>query len=158
MYTPVLSVYETSDYQETQLITGQIVSSVLLNQNLASLPSVQTTYTLSKGPEGNYFLTQDQQALAPLRSRVKFDPRSKDYLPGKCDAISVKNSLSSVIHVSVANATTSGGSAAFYEVAPGQTESWGRKGPEVISVNVGGVGRVAHFYGIVGKTLLINAS
>ena len=139
-------------------MTGQIVSPVLLNQNLALLPSVQTTYTLSMGADGSYSLTQDQQAVAPLRSRVKFDPRSKDYLHGKCDAISVKNNLSSVIHVSVSNATTSGGSAAFYEIAPGQTDSWGRKGPEVISVNVGGVGRVAHFNGIVGKTLLINAS
>ena len=157
-FTPVLSVYATLDYQETQLITSEIVSPLLLQQNLAVLPR-QQVYTLTTNPDsGSYYLVADQQSIPSVQPKVKFDPRLDDYLIGPDGHISVKNILHSIIHVKVTSTTHRNGSEAFFPVKPGTTESWNRQGAEVISVNVGGVGRVANFYGVLGKTLQINAA
>lgn len=53
VFTPTLSAYATSDYQETQLITGEIISPVLLKQDLALLPDTQL-YNILKNPDGSY--------------------------------------------------------------------------------------------------------
>jgi len=158
-YTPILSAYVTSDYQQTQLITGEIVSPVLLNQNLAYLPAEQV-YTLKRNfPDGSYKIVAEQPAPAVLRTRIKFDPGFDDYIStGDTSAISVTNNLHSIIYVKVTNATDTNGSNTFYQVQPGATESWTRKGAEVISVNVGGAGRVSNYYGVLGKNLQINAT
>ncbi|KDR77683.1 hypothetical protein GALMADRAFT_410617 [Galerina marginata CBS 339.88] len=156
-FTPIISAYVTSDYQQTQLITGQIVSPVLLNQNLALLPT-QQLYTLSMKSDGSYFITADQAVSASPRPKIKFDPGFDYYLQGKSEAISVTNGLSSVILVKVSNADPKGKAEIFSEVGPGQSNAWPREVAETISVNVGGAGRVASYYGIVGKNLYINAA
>ena len=157
-FTPVLSVYATFDYQEAQLITNKIVSQLILRQNLALLPDRQQVYTLTMHPDGSYSLVADQQAVPSVRPKVKFDPRLEDYLLGPDGHISVKNNLRSIIQVKVTSTTNTKGSEAFFPVKPGTTKSWNRQGAEVISVNVGGVGRVANFYGALGKTLQIKAA
>ena len=157
VYTPMLSTYVTSDYEQTEIITGEIVSPVLLNQNLANLPPEQM-YTLKRNPDGSYAITADQKAPAVMRTRIKFDPGFDDYIFGDSSKISVTNNLLSVIYVKVSKATTPNGSDIFYQVAPGTTESWSRNGPEIISVNVGGAGRVSNYFGVLGKNLQINNS
>jgi len=158
VYTPMLSVYATSDYQQTEVITGEIVSPVLLNQNLANLPPEQV-YNLKRNPDGSYRIVAEYPAPAVMKPRTKFDPGFDDYLFGSPGNISVTNNLYSVIYVKVTKTTnTANGSDAFFMVQPGATESWSRSGPEVISVNVGGAGRLANYFGVVGKNLQINAA
>lgn len=155
VFTPILSVYATAQYQQTQLITGEIVSPVLLNTNLATLPT-QQVYTLYQNPDGSYTIKPDLVAESQVKPKAKFDPGFDDYLIGTDGAISVTNNLSSIIQVKVTNTTNTSGSEAFYQVDPGLTESWRRGGAEIVAVNVGGHGRVANYYGIVGKNLQIN--
>jgi len=51
---PYLSVYATSGYQETELITGKITSKVLLDAENLAILGIDTTYTLKKDSEGHY--------------------------------------------------------------------------------------------------------
>jgi len=55
-FTPVLSAYVTAQYQQTEIIRGEIVSPVLLQKNLATLTDTQE-YTLSMAPGGAFVLT-----------------------------------------------------------------------------------------------------
>lgn len=157
VFTPMLSVYATSDYQQTELITGEIVSPVLLNQNLAYLP-LEQVYTLKRNPDGSYIIVPEQPAAAVMRARIKFDPGFDDYIIGNSSSISVTNNLPSIIYVKVSNATSTNGSDAFFQLRPGTSDSWARKGAETISVNVGGAGRVANYFGVLGRNLQINAA
>ena len=55
-FTPILSAYVTSQYQQSQIINGEIISPVLWTQNLALLPNKITDLTLSKDGTGQYHL------------------------------------------------------------------------------------------------------
>jgi len=155
-YTPTMSAYVTSNYVQTEIITGEIISPILLTTNLATLPDTQV-FDLSANSDGSYSILPANPTFAVLKAKVKFDPGFDDYVLAKDPStISVVNNLRSVISVKVTNTSFEKGSTIFYKVQPGATEAWTRKGPEVISVNVGGAGRVANYMGILGKKLRIN--
>jgi len=54
-FHPVLTAYATSNFQETQLITAQVVSPVLWSKNVVSL-DLHTNLTLVQNADGSYTL------------------------------------------------------------------------------------------------------
>ena len=70
-FTPTLTAYIVTNYQQNQILRGAIQSPAIWSQDLAAL-APSTTWTFSKDPTtGDYTLTQDQQALAVQSPEVK---------------------------------------------------------------------------------------
>jgi hypothetical protein len=61
IFTPILSAYVTMEYKQTQIIRAEILSRVLLTEDLAVLEDT-TTFVLSMSPSGAFVLTQANAA------------------------------------------------------------------------------------------------
>jgi hypothetical protein len=73
LFTPVLSIFATAQYQQTELITGEIVSPVLWNKNLALLPMSITDLTLSQDSSGTYSISPSSVPRPGAESRRRHD-------------------------------------------------------------------------------------
>ncbi|KAG1729036.1 hypothetical protein EDB19DRAFT_2042425 [Suillus lakei] len=57
-FTPILRAYVTSDYQETQILRGEIHSPMLWDEDLAALPETTTWNLTRDAASGRYSITR----------------------------------------------------------------------------------------------------
>ena len=61
-YHPILRAYMTSDYQETEVISGEIQTGMIWERDLAQLEDTTNWRLTYDGGSGQYNLTPDDDA------------------------------------------------------------------------------------------------
>lgn len=75
-FTPTLAAYVVSDYQENQVLRGEIENGPLWSQNLTNL-ATETNWTLTKNSDGSYSINEDLSANDDLWPAVRMDRHPK---------------------------------------------------------------------------------